>query len=273
MNYQTSRLVFLIQIILVHRCCCEVCASTCYDNLTNSSKKIDDYALKICKSEPNVFIGIFFPNTFEYGLPNVRAIIKSYGQLVCEKTIWLKNDGFMNFIAQLPTKKAKWHLEYFPVVVRKKHPMHVFLFICADGLAKAVECKDKIRSIYKMRPRTYLRDIRRAFHTTDSQKEAIYVANIVFNNNSLNFINNKSYNFDLKKINELRQFIALNANIDDICFKNALLGPSQLDNVVRDINDQKISFSDFKNAYECCDLAANNDENKCFFYHGLKFAC
>lgn len=59
-------------------------------------------------------------------------------------------------------------------------PVRVIAFQ-ADNLEEVIEIKEKIRDIFKIG--------KHSVHITDTKEEAIRVARIVFNNNSIHFLN------------------------------------------------------------------------------------
>lgn len=212
-----------------------------------SEHYLDFIAFELCLKEPNLYMAMLFPNTLGQKVEEVRKHLNTTTQLVYEKIIWLKNYGFEGFIQQVPTKKIEWTHCYFPTSVRYVYPLRIFLVFSPRGVSEIKACKWRIRNIYK-KPPSILKDYIRSMHTTDNQAETIQVAKVIFNQNSVKFINNMTTPLSGTQLTTLATLV------------------SYKDKQLYLLNNQQTPYKEF---LENCLY----NPSAHFYYGGVKFAC
>lgn len=160
-----------------------------------SDSYLDAMALQYAQLKKNTFIALIFPCI----QPNKKAIdsyFKTYGEIVYEKNIYLSKIGALNLI-KTAYEDASWigdiknnfkgaHRNVgkrFRNMTDNYYTVRVVLFEC-QSLNKVRECKAKIRNIYKIGPYP--------IHINDTHQETLTLAQTVFNENSINFLNNQA---------------------------------------------------------------------------------
>lgn len=183
-----------------------------------SNQLIDYLAYEFCKYCNYAFLYFLFPIVKKQKQDQVEALMKKYGTIIYKKDIWLKNNGPCELIAQIPTKTIKMTSSYFPQ--DNLHPLTVYLYFCQQGKRQVLSCKERIRKLYQPPSQYGLRHINHAIHSTDTQQENLLITGTIFNENSINFINNKSHDTGfLDQVLALKKYVVQNnIRIDSFCF-------------------------------------------------------
>lgn len=192
-------------------------------NRNISSKILDTVATKFVEYANNIYIALIWPtaqghdNEIEQIIPNI----------VYRKDILLNPNGAHNLISQVYYGE-KWLgniknnfigsqgklVECF----KNFNPVKVIAFQ-ANNLNEVMDVKNKIRKIFNIG--------KSSIHINDTRNEAIRVARVLFNDNSIHFLNNAKfcrYISTRTKIDEFKKFINKNKlNTDDIIIDSSLI--------------------------------------------------
>jgi len=188
-----------------------------------STKILDTVATKFVEYANNIYIALIWPTAQGHD-KEIEQIIPN---IVYRKDILLNPNGAHNLISQIYYGE-KWIgniknnfrgsqgklVECF----RNFNPVRIVAFQ-ANSLNKVMSIKDKIRKIFKVG--------KSSIHITDSHNDAIRVARVVFNNNSIHFLNNAKLNRYISthlKIDEFKKFIIKNKlNRNDVLIDSSLI--------------------------------------------------
>ncbi len=192
-------------------------------------KKYLDYcALEYVKLNPNAYIvNLHAVNDTKYD-KQVEDILNKYGFIYYKKEVYLNYNGYVN-IKKLSYGSDMWGKESWIGTSKNKYsgaqkhaqksfgngknPLRAYVFVC-DNLDNVLKAKAEIRELFKIG--------NESIHINDTRKEAIALAQVYFNDNSIDIINSRPFEIDTKKldefIEELKQECAENnINIENIC--------------------------------------------------------
>ena len=247
-------------------------------------KLLDIAALKFLEYANNIYLAFIWP----IAKGNDKLIEENIPNIIYRKEIKLNANGAHNLISQIYLgekwigsiennfKGAQFKLsECF----KNFDPLRVIAFK-SESLEKTNKIKDKIRSIFKIG--------KNSIHITDTKEETLKLANLVFNNNSIHFLNlakpNK-YISTYEKIKKFQNFINLNQlKEDDILIDSSLVLSCY---GLREAKDVDYLYSgDFKFKFNFNEISAHDEDLKYhkvskkeliynpkyfFYYNNLKF--
>jgi len=203
-------------------------------------KYMDAMAKEYCKYKKNAFLLFLFDDDAS-NLGKVESIISQKSNIVYKKDIALSKNGAINLI---------WHIYYgepwlgqpergnmsaacvkFDLAFKEKSLAEMKIYLIEvegeDPQGVVVDLKNHIRSVCK--------GGRHSCHINDTHKETTFLADIVFNDNSLFAIDHYKYNKDFDMFNKL--FLRVKASStdrNDFCIvSSSLLGLFG----VRDVKD------------------------------------
>ena len=152
-----------------------------------SSKYLDAAAIEYCRINPNAFLVFLYPSIGEVKEESLK-ILKDAGDVVYEKEIHITKGGQTRLMRQLykgenwvgtkkddysgATRKGKWCFQ---------NKSKVKVLLLNSELEKLTIAKLKFRDTYGLG--------KHSIHSTDNQEEVLRIAQQVFNENSLHFIN------------------------------------------------------------------------------------
>ncbi|MCV6598930.1 MAG: hypothetical protein OIF36_00390 [Alphaproteobacteria bacterium] len=179
-------------------------------------------ALEFVKSNPYSFIINIQPRANIKLDSKVENIIEEYANIYYKKNVKLNLNGLVN-IKKLCYKDTKWignykngfsgAQEHAENSFDSSNPMRVYVVTC-ESLDEMVALKSKVREIYNIE--NY------SIHINDTHEEAIELAEVYFNDNTLEYFNSVPFNYKNSLIDSqvsyLHKYIKKN-NIDknDIC--------------------------------------------------------
>ena len=184
---------------------------------------LDTVVTKFIEYASNVHIAFLWPTA----VGNDEKIEESIPNIVYKKEIQLNPNGAHNLLSQIyygeewlgnvedDFKGSKGKLvECFKTF----DPIRVIAFQ-ADSLDEVLKIKDNIRDVFNVG--------KHSIHITDTKEEALRTARIVFNDNSIHFLNyakpNK-YTSTHKKIEKFKKFIKMNElNSNDILLDSSII--------------------------------------------------
>ncbi len=170
---------------------------------------LDAAAVKFIEYANNTYIACIWP-TAQGNDDEIESVIPN---IIYRKNISLSNNGAHNFISQIYAGedwlgdvnnnfqgvKSKL-VECF----KKEGPLRVIAFQ-ANSLDRVLKVKEDIRSLFDLG--------KHSIHITDTTKEALDISRLVFNDNSVHFLNYAKPNTFLdfhKNLIEVRRFLQLN---------------------------------------------------------------
>jgi len=161
----------------------------------------------------------------------VEQILSKYGFVYYKKNVYLSYNGYVS-LKKINYGTEFWNQDTFigsfdndfqgakDHATRSfgKNPLRVYVFVC-DELDKVLEAKKEIRSIFNIG--------NHSVHINDTHAEAIYLSELLFNDNSIHFFNNSSYNLNQSVISESIDKFKMdlnenNINCDDVCLVGSL---------------------------------------------------
>jgi len=148
---------------------------------------LDAMALEYAKLKDNVYIILIWPSA-EGKESELKEIFEKYGKIVYRKNVYLTENGSVNLILQT-YKNEKWlgNEKNDYIGARNKarwcfqgnNPLRVFLFESAEDLIKM---KEEIRRLFNIG--------KHSIHINDTKDETIELAGLLFNENSIHWLNN-----------------------------------------------------------------------------------
>jgi hypothetical protein len=179
---------------------------------------LDAMAYEYIKLKKNTFMVLVWPSAKGKD-DELNLILKKYGEVVYRKNVFLNENGSINLIWQTYFREP-WvgsYKDQFAGSKRKaawcfnqEGPLRVILIESAKNL---INMKDEIRQLYKID--------KHAVHINDTKEETLELAGLLFNKNSIDWLN-LSDRRDFKWFNKLfDEFKSLSygmgKNIDNIC--------------------------------------------------------
>jgi hypothetical protein len=166
------------------------------------TKSLDIAACKFVEYANNVYVAIIWPAA----IGKDKELDSIFKRIVYKKNIELNPNGAHNFISQvyfeedwIGTSKDNFSgaknklVECFKVF----SPVRVIAFQ-AESLKEVFRIKEKIREMFGVG--------KHSVHITDNKQEAIRISRIVFNNNSIDFLNKAKPNKYISTIDKLTLF-------------------------------------------------------------------
>lgn len=209
----------------------------------------DTIALEYLKIKNNVKSMILYPVSHQLGKRNeIEKIIKDYGILYYKKLIKLNNNGVRNLIKEL-YRGEKWIGGMFPndncggkfEVCYSDDPIELYL-IDFNKDANIIKFKDECRKLFNLG--------KHSLHISDDEIDTFRIGSSLLNENSINFLNNNTNNFNEKTKKLLIDYFNKNKENKDIfCVAS---------NIFDEID--KIDY-----------LENIDNPNKFFYFNGFKF--
>ena len=177
--------------------------------------------MKLKQGHTGLFVVMLFPSAQGHD-EQVAGILEDYGRVVYDKSINFTANGAINLIRQVYFDEA-WlgtFAQGFPGAnskaapcFAKRGPMRVYL-VESDDTDGIMALKQRIRDVFEIE--------NHSVHINDTNEETFYLANMLFNRNTLHFLNHATLQPDYDVFN--RQFAALKRwvdaariNRDDLC--------------------------------------------------------
>lgn len=184
-----------------------------FSNRHVPTEMLDAAAVKFIEYANNTYIACIWP-TAQGNDEEIESVIPN---IIYRKNISLSNNGAHNFISQIYTGES-WLgdvnnnfqgvrgklVECF----KKEGPLRIVAFQ-ANSLDTVLKVKEDIRSLFNIG--------KHSIHITDTKEEALDISRLVFNDNSIHFLNYAKPNNFLEfheNIVEVRKFLQLN-NIEE----------------------------------------------------------
>lgn len=149
---------------------------------------LDVMALKYISLKKDIFVANIWPTAAGHH-KEIEELIETYGRFGIYKEVLLSEEGAFNYLHQIyaqdnwvgniDDKYAGVYRKLIPCF-QKKGPVRVFVFQ-ADGKETVLELKEKIRDIFQVG--------KHSVHITDTMEEALLMGRLLFNVNSIKFMN------------------------------------------------------------------------------------
>lgn len=249
-----------------------------------SPSSLDIAATTFAQSAENTFIALIWPTA----KGNDEKLDAVFSRMVYKKSVQLNATGAHNLMPQVYPNESwigniednfKGSLNKVAECFRNSGDLRVYLFQ-ADSLDEVLELKQQVRDIFNVG--------KHSIHITDTHPEVIKLSRILFNNNSIHFLNNakpNTFSDFHKKLKDFRKFIENNnLHHEDIAIDTSMIlslygirKSNDVDYLVRsntiiDKESEGInSHNEFTNLHGKTveDLLYN--ATNYFYYEGIKF--
>lgn len=250
-----------------------------------SETYLDMAATMFAKKDTHTFIALVWPSAKSKDTEIENILDK----VVYKKNVFLNLNGAHNLMSKV-YKNEKWLgtieddfkgtkpkvMECFKNI---DNPLRAYLFQ-ADTLEEVLKKKDDIRDVFNID--------KHSIHITDTHEEVVELSKLLFNNNSIHFLNNAKPNTFItfhKKLDKFKRFVSANEiNAEDIILDSgmvlSLYGIRKSDDIDYIINDRYSITSDDSginshnseiNFYnKASDELLYNSENY-FYFNDIKF--
>lgn len=153
-----------------------------------SQEYLDAMVLKYISLKKDIFVANIWPTAVGH-YKEIKELIERYGKFGIYKEVLLSEEGAFNYLHQIYAQDD-WVGnidDKFAGVYRKLHPcfqnkgaVRVFVFQ-AENKKTVLELKEKIRDIFRVG--------KHSVHITDTMEEALLMGRLLFNTNSIEFMN------------------------------------------------------------------------------------
>jgi hypothetical protein len=254
-----------------------------------SDKWCDAIAVEYCRlKKNNMYTVVVFPSAIGQN-EKVKEILNKYGKIYYEKNIFLNRLGSINLLRQLYLgekwlgnwKNHFWGARYkAKLCFRSKQPLRAFLIESPEYRNIRI-AKEKIRKLFKIGEHS--------IYINDKDEETNQLAQILFNSNSIHFLNHAKLNYISKSFythfdKYKKHLIKQGLDPETCCIvSTAVMGlygirkPADLDFLVygEDILSDGTNFDNHENELQYYlktkDDIIYNPENY-FYFEGIKFA-
>lgn len=170
-------------------------------------------AIQYARLKRNCYMACLWPKAGSEKIDEVEVKLQSIGNIVYSQEVYLTYQGMCNLMTQLYGHQSwtgnienhfKGVQEKVNACYRAGKPIKTYLFE-ADNLESVVEIKKEIREIFQIE--------NHSIHISDNWKETLDMTEILYNRNSVDFMNRATpylYSGVYKKLGELKRLIATN---------------------------------------------------------------
>lgn len=248
-----------------------------------SQGDIETAVTKFIEFSENSYIAIIWPSAGGKQ-KNLNNILPN---IIYQNTVSLNHNGAHNLLSQVYYEES-WlgnRDDNFPGVKNKLvecfkayEDLRVIAFQ-AESIEKVLAFKEEIRQLYGIG--------KHSVHISDTREEAVRIARVLFNKNSIHFLNYGNpnrYQSTHKRIKEFKNFLEknnlnVNRTIIDSSIVLSLYGLRECNDIDYLSIDKELSFSDSgieNHARELVFHCENQntlilDDKYCFYYEDLKF--
>lgn len=182
--------------------------------------------MRLCKPKKNVYIITIYPSAFGKE-DQVMNIVRKHGNVVYDKFVNLNKSGGRNLVRQLYLSEA-WlgeRKDKFGGGKQKSDPCFCndhptrFILVQSNSINNMISCKQDLRNIFRIG--------KHSVHINDTYEEAMRIANIAFNDNSifhLNHMSDKCLSYDIfhSQLNKLNKLIKdSGTDKEDVCIDSS----------------------------------------------------
>ena len=213
----------------------------------NFDQNYSDFtALEYVKFNPNAYIVNLHAVVPVSQDVNVERILRKYGRIYYKKKVHLTENGYVNikklsygsywdkesWIGSVSNNFAGAHDH---AIKSKGHGdfLRAYVFIC-DNQKSLIEIKKEVRALFNIG--NY------CIHINDCREEAIALAEIYFNDNSIEIINKRDFCFEDTKFDSLLNDFKSRIEFDKLKIDDFCIGGSSLMNVLGMRKSEDIDF-------------------------------
>ncbi|BBP44488.1 hypothetical protein [Thiosulfativibrio zosterae] len=149
---------------------------------------LDAMANEYITYKKEIYLAIVWPTAGQENNQALKELLSSNGSIVYNKTIHLTRNGSLLLVKEAYSEEA-WLGNYADGFqgaqnksswcFNKEGPVQIYLYETSQDL---IELKDKIRAIYG--------EGKHSIHMTDNKEETVKLANLLFNDNGIHWLNN-----------------------------------------------------------------------------------
>jgi len=249
-------------------------------------KYTDAMAIEYCRLEPNCFVPIIYPSA-QGKDEEVKSILSKYGEIVYCKEINLVKNGPVNLVRQIYCTEPWVGNFENQFSGAKNKAMGCFqsvgavrAFVVKSDLDRMLKAKNEIRDLFNIS--------NHSVHINDTHEESIQLSNILFNENSIHFLNYSNMvnmKWFQKLLSEYKQFISRNdIDVECLCIDGSAVMAAYGIREARDLDYLHHGYDDVDSGYKeigSHNFASNlyqkpiddivfNPQNF-FYYDNLKF--
>jgi len=234
---------------------------------------LDTVIMKYLEMKNNIYIANVWPAA-SGKQSEIETIINSHANIVYYKEVYLSENGAFNYIYQIyPDELWVGSIDDgYAGVYRKQAPcftnndnLRIYIIEAEDQLT-VKKIKDEIRALFGIG--------NHSIHITDNMKEAISMANLLLNKNTIEFLNN-GYPLKYKKSHKMfQEFVDKNINRTVFITGSIVLAlygireAEDVDYLCEEVD--KHSHNNLINKYPANMIAMTNNPRYWFFYKGVK---
>lgn len=191
-------------------------------------KYLDAMALEYARLKDNTWIAILFPAAKKDLYPEIKEILNTHCTIVYEKNIALKNEGPLNLIKHIYNCEpwmGNWDNNFRGARYKTQccfpgnHNSIIVFLLESENLEKMRTCKKTIRALCNVE--------NHSIHTNDTHNQTISDAQVLFNQNSIHFLNHsipKKFNNFEKFIDEYKHWLKKeNYDSDNFCIDGSAI--------------------------------------------------
>ena len=263
------------------------CGYKMFEDMGLDRKYLDASALQLSRMNENLFVVSLFPSAVGHD-ESVENILNTNGKIAYKKIVDLNPNGAFNLMRQMYYGEewaGGWHNNFggfrdkASLCFTNPGPVRVYL-VEFDNVDLAQNIKLQIRDIYKIS--------NHSIHINDTHEETMRLARVLFNDNSIHFMNNSKliyYKNFQEQLNHFKKWISdNNLNIEDYCVTASsilsMYGLREGDDLDYLHNGDKIVGHDMvhsHNEYSHGRYHTNKDDiiynpSNHFYYDDIKFA-
>lgn len=194
------------------------CSWPMFAQMGLSSVYADRVAIEYAKLKSNTFIATLFPSA-KGNAKLAFDVLNKHGKVFYYKAVKLDENGPLNLMKEFYTDE-EWaggphnnyagYREKAALCFTTENPTYFFLVEFND-IASSVAAKTEIRNVFQLGKHT--------IHINDTHEQTVRLANVVFNDNSIHYLNKATKNFSIDFKERLNRFKSLvknnNSDIDD----------------------------------------------------------
>ena len=196
------------------------CGYKMFEDMGLDISYLDASALQLCRMNKNLFVVSLFPAAIGNDSA-VEKILNDNGKIAYKKIVKLNSNGAFNLMKQMYYGEewaGGWNNNFAGfrdkarLCFTNDGPVRVYL-VEFDNVDLAQNIKMQIRDIYKIQ--------NHSIHINDTHEETMRLARVLFNDNSIHFMNNSRlahYPNFIQQINHFKNWISQNnLDIEDYC--------------------------------------------------------
>ena len=159
-----------------------------------SDEELDFLAYEFCKTINTSHVVIIWPKAIQH-LEYITSELNKSGRVIYSRKVTLRGKALPYLIQSIPEKAGSipLHLQYY---FNNQPVGDLVVLLCTfSDLNTAIDCKKRIRQHLKFNP------LITVLHVSDTQQQSIDLAQIFFNKNTINYLNQELFPPTFEKFN------------------------------------------------------------------------